>query len=305
MKTPIVSSYQSATRPALYVDSAPDKMKYLHYAFRHVSLETIFNAIREKKWLPKIELIKKSKGGWDENKKKLPCFTPSGTFRLRLDWDLLDYSGVVVLDYDKVETPATLRDRLAASPYCYAAFISPGGAGVKAFVRVDSGANVHPQAWSQVRKVFDALAGITSDPSGRNISRLCFVSSDPDCFYNPDSQIFEVNEAKASVTIPDLSVLQAKSNSVFGWLYNLTVKGTYQKEALGEYGKNRNNFLYVFSCNCNRYGVDQNTAFEFVKSIWVQDNLGFSLHELSRTVQSAYQHKQEFNTFRLPKHLSA
>jgi VirE N-terminal domain len=300
-----VSSFQSTTRPLIYVDSAPEKMKYLHYAFKHVEIESIFKAIRSGGWRKQIEIVKQAKGGYDKNKKKLPCFTPSGTFRLRLDWDLIDYSGLVVLDYDKVESASSLRDRLSSSPYCFAAFISPSGCGVKAFVKVDSGENLHGQAWSQVRKVFDTLAGISSDPSGRNISRLCFVSHDADCFYNPDSIKFEVTEAKSTVTIPDASILAGNSETVFKWLYNLTIKGTYQKEVLGDYGKNRNNFLYVFSCNCNRYGVDQQTAFEFVKTIWVQDNLGFSMHELSRTVASAYQHKKEFNTFRLPKHLTS
>ena len=298
-----VSSFQSATRPAFYIESAPPDRQYVHFSFKNVKIESIFIAIKKQSWLEKINHAKTKRGGWDANKKHIPCFTPSGTFRIRCDWDLIDYSGIVVLDYDKVEKPDKLRDRLWESPFCMASFISPGGHGVKAFVRVNTSANHHASAWTQVREMFDALAGIKSDPSGRNLSRLCFVSSDVDCHYNLESKVFEVAEVKTSVTIPDISILASDSNSVFGYLYNLTTKGKYQTEVLGDYGSQRNNFLYVFACNCNRYGIDQQTAFEFVKSIWVQNNMGFTTAELTKTVVSAYGHKHEFATFRLPKNL--
>jgi hypothetical protein len=306
-----VSSFQSATRPALFVESAPKDSQYLHYAFKNVEFETIIKAVTSGAWGEKIRHAKAKKGGWDVNKKSLPCFTPSGTFRIRCDWDILEYSQIVVLDYDKCsevllianETAARiLRSRLAGSPYCFAAFVSPGGDGVKVFVRVNSGVDLHATAWSQVRESLDTAAGMKSDPTGRNLSRLCFVSADPYCYFNPDAKIFEVSEVKPSVTIPDLSIL-ADAKTVFGYLYNLTMKGKYQGEVLGEYGARRNNFLYVFSCNCNRYGIDQPQAFEFVKAIWVQNNMGFTQQELSKTVSSAYQHRNEFNTYRLPKSL--
>ena len=298
-----VSSFQSATRPAFFIEAAPPDRQYVHFAFKNVTIESIFIAIKKGSWLEKINHAKTKRGGWDANKKYLPCFTPSGTFRIRCDWDIVDYSRIVVLDYDKIGCPEGLRDRFSESPYCLAAFVSPGGKGVKAFVRVNTGVNHHATAWSQVREMFDTLAGHKSDPSGRNLSRLCFVSVDPDCYYNLQSKVFEVAEVKTTVTVPDMSILASNPNSVFGYLYNLTTKGKYQTEVLGEYGSNRNNFLYVFACNCNRYGIDQQNAFEFLKSIWVQNNMNFSSAELSKTLVSAYSHRNEFATFRLPKNL--
>lgn len=298
-----VSSFQSTTRPCFYIESAPKDRQYVHFSFKNLELEKVFQAIKSGAWARQIELAKSKRGGWDENKKNLPCFTPSGTFRIRNDWDLIEYSRIICLDYDGVTSPLVLRDHhFSNSLHCFATFISPGGQGVKVFVRVNTGVDQHAEAWSQVRKHFDLLANHKSDPTGRNLSRLCFVSTDPGLYYNKESTVFEVAAGKTTTTIPDLSLL-ANPNSVFGYLYNLTVKGKYQGEALGEYGSRRNNFLFVFACNCNRHGIAQPTAFEFVRSIWIQNNLGFSLHELSKTVVSAYSHKAEFGTFRLPKSL--
>jgi hypothetical protein len=300
-----VSTFQNTTRPTFFIESAPPDMQYVHFSLKNLPLIKVFDAIKKSTYKKQIQHVHTLQGGYSTNKKKLPCFTPSGTFRIRCDWDLIEYSHIVHLDYDKVQDAAALRDRVAKSPYCFAAFISPSGFGVKVFVKVNSNVDLHAHAWSQVRQVFDAVAGITSDPTGRNLSRLCFISADAGLYFNPDAQTFEVVEPKRVVTVPDLSILASNANSLFGWLFNLTKKGKYQGEVLGDYmSKSRNNFLYVFACNCNRYGIEKSTAFDWVKQIWVQDNMGFSVTELSKTVESAYKHRHEFATLRLPKGLT-
>lgn len=300
----MVSAFQSVTRPCFLVESAPPDSQYVHFALKNLPLKKVLDAIRKGLYRVQVEHVHELRGGYDKNKVKLPCFTPSGTFRIRCDWDLILYSQIVQLDFDGVEKAAALRDRIAKSVYTLAAFVSPSGNGVKVFVRVNSGVDLHVQAWNQVKQLYDKLAGVPSDSSVRNLSRLCFVSVDKDLFYNPDAEFFEVIEPKQTVTVPDLSILASTANSAFGWLYNLTQKGKYQGAILSDYTKDkRNNFLYVFSCNCNRYGIDRVTCVEWVKSIWVQDNMGFSWQELSRTVDSAYKHRHEFATFQLPKNL--
>ena len=277
----------------------------MHFSFKNLELEKIFEGIGKNRWKEQINLAHTKRGGYDENKKNLPCFTPSGTFRIRCDWDLIEYSQIVHLDYDDLDNPARIRQLTTKCDYTYASFVSPSGKGVKVFVKVNSNADLHQEAFRQVRAMYDDdLVGIKSDTSVSNISRLCFVSGDESIYVDPNSKVFEVSRPKESVTVPDMSIL-ADAKSVFGYLYNLTVKGKYQGEFLGEYGSKRNNFLYVFACNCNLYGIDKNTCNEFMKSIWVQNNLGFSANELNSTVISAYKHVQEFSKFRLPKNLTS
>jgi len=302
-----VSFFQSVNRPAFFIESAPREKQYVHFAWKNVDLEQIFKAIRDGKYSKHLELAKTGRGTWEENKRHLPCFTPSGTFRIRCDWDLISYSHVVQLDYDNLSAQLfSVFQRVTKSPYCLAAFVSPSGNGIKVFVKVNSGPDEHYHAWSQVRKVFDDLASHKSDSSVSNISRLCFVSVDDQLYYNDKAKVFEVSpDTKTSVTIPDQSLL-ADADSIFGYLYNLTLKGKYQKETLQHYGKGkRNNFLFVFACNCNRFGIDKTTALDFVTTIWIKDNMGFSEAELSRTVDSAYSYAHEHASFRLPKTLKS
>jgi hypothetical protein len=310
---PQVSFFQSATRPAFKVPSAPVDRQFIHVTFANGPLFAIFKKICSGYWREQISAVKNHKDGYDKVKKNLPCFTPAGTFRIRCDWDMMDYSGIVHLDYDHnpkkgatIEDVEQLKARIAKSPYTLAAFVSPGSDGLKVFVRVDTGANDHVnQAFNSVRKVFDELAGIPSDPTARNLSRLCFVSHDPKIYINEGAEVFKVPAAKSKVTmVPDSSTLASSSDRVFTYLYNLTTKGKFQGETFpaGYSEGDRNNFLFLFACNANRHGIKKSVCLEYVKHVWVQNNEGFPVQELNRSVNSAYSHTAEYATFNLPKH---
>lgn len=303
---PTVSFFQSTTRPAFKIESAPEGQQFVHVAFRNGPLFTLFDRIKDGYWAETIQGIRSGRGGYVKNKKRLPCFTPAGTFRIRCDWDLLQYSHIVHLDYDDVENPAVLKDRLVKSPYTLAAFISPSLEGLKVFVRVTTGADHHVNAFAHVRKVFDQLAGMKSDPTARNLSRLCYVSVDKDLYLNPYAETFHVPDIeKTRVTVPDPATLATNTDGIFQFIYNLTQKGKFQGETFpaGYSDGDRNNFLFLFACNCNRYGIEKSVCLDYVKMIWVQNNEGFSLQELGRSVGSAYSHTHEHATFNLPKHL--
>lgn len=304
---PQVSYFTSTTSPRFNIASAPEGKQWIHFAFKNSSLLDIFKCIGNGYWNDLIQAIKNRPGGYDANKKKLPCITPSGTFRIRNDWDLLQYSQVVHLDYDDVD-PVQLKERFSKSPYTLAAFVSPGGSGLKVFLRVNSGPDDHVKAFTQVRKVFDELAGVTSDPTARNISRLCYVSVDMEIYINPDAEVFRVDpRAQTRTVVPDPSTLSGNSDTLFTWMFDLTKKGKFQGEMFPEgYSRDsRNNFIFLFCCNCNRYGLSSLAAMEYARMIWVANNDGFTINELSRTVESAYSHTSEHGSFRIPKHLQA
>lgn len=306
MRNPLVSCYTNTTRPCFKVPSAPEGKQFVHFPFINFELISVFREIRKGSWQEQLNAIKSNKGGYEKNKKNLPCFTPSGTFRTRNDWDLIEYSQVVHLDYDNIANPEALRDRVSKSPYCLAAFISPGGEGLKVFVVVDSNEDLHQNAFSQVRELFDELTGIKSDSTARNLSRLCYVSVDPGCYINEKAEVFKVSRVKSRTLVPDASILMNPDNDkLFGWLFNLTQKGKFQGETFpaGYSQDHRNNFIFLFACNCNRYGIDRHTAHEFAQQIWVMNNENFNIEELKRTVNSAYSYTKEFASYNLPKHL--
>lgn len=132
----------------------------------------------------------------DKLKKQLPAFTPSTTFKGGRKAELLDqYSGFVHLDFDKLSEVQlnTAFQEIARNPYTFACFRSPSGNGLKVFVEVNSGAEQHDNAYREVQMHYEKMLGIDSDPKCKDITRLCFVSDDPETYKNIHNQIFEVN----------------------------------------------------------------------------------------------------------------
>ena len=125
---------------------------------------------------------------WKARKDGLPAIIPSGTFRGRKqagNWD--QPSEVLVLDFDHTDSPGALRAACAAIPYTIAAFISPSGDGVKAFVALDlDGWKPTPDQWKAhvYAPVVDAYekalmdTKVGTDPTNKNVNRLCYGSSD-------------------------------------------------------------------------------------------------------------------------------
>jgi hypothetical protein len=94
-------------------------------------------------------------------------------------------SGYVVLDFDGLSPNQAVakRERLRDDPHIYAAWLSVGH-GVKALLRVDISGDADIKAmWPFVEARYPGV-----DASGKDISRLCFVSYDPDLWTNEAAQ---------------------------------------------------------------------------------------------------------------------
>ncbi len=132
----------------------------------------------------------------DQLKKQLKAFTVSGTFTNGRSIDKIDaYSQYVILDIDKLSESQLkeIKQITRLAPYTYASFISPSGKGLKIIVKVSSTKEHHKEAYNQVVAYYEQALNIDIDTSGSDISRLCFMSYDEDCFINSNADIFEVN----------------------------------------------------------------------------------------------------------------
>lgn len=145
----------------------------------------------------------RNKEAYDAIKSKLPAFVPhrfDGTGR-RLQ-NLSDYSGIVVLDLDGLTTleAETVRDTVfSKSEYCLLAFLSPSGRGVKALIATN--ATDKAKAHDTFKAVTDYFAPLVSellgkavpfDPSGKDAPRLCYLSFDPQLYFNADAVKFAI-----------------------------------------------------------------------------------------------------------------
>src|SRR5690554_3796309 len=123
----------------------------------------------------------------DLQKKKLPAFTPSGTFEGGRAADkLLRYSQFIILDLDKLSDQQLSEafDKASSEPYTFCCFRSPSGQGLKILIEVDSQQEHHSEAFEQVATYYEEALQLKLDRSGKDIPRLCFFSSDPECYRN-------------------------------------------------------------------------------------------------------------------------
>lgn len=254
--------------------------------------------ISEGHWQSKINAYRfePDKKRRESLKKRLPAVTFSGCIsgNQRLDDNISSYTGLLICDIDKI-TPGSLnryKALLRDDNYVVGFFESPSK-GLKVLIKVDSELKHHSQhAFLQVEAYMEEHYDITIDPSGKNPSRLCFVSHDPGMFYNENHDVFPVdisiNYEALEMSENMMSVKRISENfepssdvryvfeTVCGWIAN-SKAGTFHKG-------NRNNFIFILSCRLSEAGLHLDMAINMIVGRY--PSMGFK--ETKTTVNSAY-----------------
>ncbi len=119
-------------------------------------------------------------------KRGLPAVMFSGQFSARRAAGLVTHSGLIVADLDELGPDLARVAQLAKDdPHAVACFRSPSGDGLKIVYRCDP--SDHAAAFRSMGAHVLARYGIAPDPSGKDVSRLCFVSHDPAAVVNADA----------------------------------------------------------------------------------------------------------------------
>jgi hypothetical protein len=120
----------------------------------------------------------------------LPC----GVFSVRKIVGMESYAGIVPLDFDgfisRAEA-AAFKVKVSRDAHVYSNFISPSGRGVKAFLHVPD--RKHAFNYEMAACYCNEQWGREPDPSGKDVSRLCFLSHDPDPHWNPAAAVLQFN----------------------------------------------------------------------------------------------------------------
>jgi len=165
----------------------------------NLEISVILEQIRSGKYKARVqglrELLRQGKSEeYDAAKRSLPAFTPSGLFDggRKLEF-LKEYSGLIILDLDdlQLEQLIAARQKIQECTYTYACFISPSGQGLKVLVKVFSRPVLHKRTFNQVKSFYEDLLKLEIDPSGKDITRLCFVSWDEVLYLNPAAACFK------------------------------------------------------------------------------------------------------------------
>jgi len=240
----------------------------------------------------------------DSKKKQLLAFTPSAVFTEKRQMPFLEmYSGFVHLDFDKL-TAEQLQTQFAIIckiPYTALCFISPSGNGLKVFIEVNTELEHHDIAYLQVQKYYEDATGLKADPSCKDVTRLCFMSHDPNAYRTIQNEKFVValpqliQEQQSQTPTAIAPVVEPQMpepedlNTTF--LFNQQMQFTNNKIQYND--GNRNNYIYLLASNCNRVGLSQSDT-EFL----CKQHFDLPQREIQTAVNSAYQHHlQEHKKF--------
>lgn len=169
----------------------------------------------------------KKKGGV---KKSLYGFCISANFSYRKSQSIIGVSGLVILDFDDIDVRyvAEFKEYVTLNQYTYACWYSPSFEGVKALVRIpeytheltETTLTTHKNYFNSIQKYwnsqFDNLKHclivdsktlknrVLLDPSGNDITRVCFFNYDPTLYLNDEAKIWtkqqDVKEYKREST---------------------------------------------------------------------------------------------------------
>ncbi|WP_312356135.1 VapE domain-containing protein [Empedobacter sp.] len=270
----------------------------------------VLNDIKTGKYINVITYLRKSLAeskmeAYERAKKSLPAFTPSASFNggRKLEF-VTAYTQIVVLDIDKLTKEQLTNAKALAqeTPYTYSAFISPSGNGLKIFVRVNSSQENHKEAFLALQKFYEEFLSLAIDKSGKDVTRLCFVSYDTDLYLNENATVYPVISTEDLMPYIEQSkeVIQestaivnndfATQNFTSDYLatYEHCVRFTEKKESY--INGNRNNFVHLLACNLNRKGVPLPMAMGYILS-----DYNYDAKEVTATVNSAYKNVVEHN----------
>ncbi len=248
---------------------------------KYVSEEVIFERIRSGG--SQLELINKLRSEKDKVKQKklkesLPGVLWSGKFKHRSAAGLLEYSKLIVLDFDNILGISDLKKLLESIPWVYVYFDSPTGTGLKVLVRVSS--DNHLGHFLALQKYFEEK-GYEIDISGKDISRSCFFSYDPNLYVNKGSSIY------TEVILPAYSE-QDKYNNLKKWLEN---KGEYFTDG------NRNSFLTKIVGAANRFGIDRDFLLSALETDFPANGSDYNAKKKQTIIYSLYTgHPEQHNT---------
>lgn len=138
-----------------------------------------------------------------ELKKTLPIACFGGKFNHRSKHGLISHSSMLVLDFDNVSDIRATKKKIIENKWVISCFVSPSGNGLKVLVKIPvvKTDKEYKEYFTAIKKVFPEI-----DDSGKDISRACFFSYDPEIYIN-------YNAIDFTEKIVEESKIQKLSNS--------------------------------------------------------------------------------------------
>ena len=221
----------------------------------------IVKRIREGKWKGIIDKLNSLPYGSPEQKEfkstSIPGIVWQGEFSARNDKSIINHSGLVAPDLDDLNDDEMVyyRESLIKNPHTHILFRSPRRNGLKIIVKIPPSIEDHKLYVGAIGRQYQENAKDHYDHF-KDISRLCFVSYDPDIFYREDSVVFTEKfdfKKKAKGKTP---AKQSVKSTV-----TVDMQDTFNKLAVwadrhdGYTDGNKHKHLVNLFAACSRYGI--------------------------------------------------
>jgi len=207
-----------------------------HTIISSIEWKDLMKRIRDGFWRDIVEQSRKECFGRDDLKDALPAFGTSVTF---VGGDeavnVVKYNHIVSIDFNKVITTtndsaekiAQSREICCRIPSVVGFYMTKSGRGFRIFVLVNSNLDEHKIIYHPIQEYFEQILGLQADDKYRDITRLSFVSYDPDCFYRSteSSEAFKIESIipfknKMHQDLPTISVIIRKISKYLGKTYD-------------------------------------------------------------------------------------
>lgn len=164
-------------------------------SYRTITLFDALNSIRTQVYENQIAIIRELSAtgsiiSCHAKKKQLPSFVFSGQlFDTRYKFDISGYTSLLIIDIDQIDDIEATISILKSDIHIVSVWRSPSGKGLKALLHLEYTEPIDNEniwivheycAFPQVANYLAEKYSIQVDKTGADITRLCFVSSDPE-----------------------------------------------------------------------------------------------------------------------------
>ena len=202
-------------------------------------LETILFSERVRARVEALRSLPYGSAEFIQAKRQMPCYTPSGVFEVRNSEGLIKHSGVLCIEWDKVEDVDALKDLLGGFPFVYYAGLSCSGCGVFALVKIAEPTK-HREYFRALSEYFGGI-GYRVDESGKDVCRLRVASWDGSPVFNPDSEVWDILPTIAKPTYAPRIATATDERLLLAGVEYITRYGV-------DITAGRNNWLSIGSC---------------------------------------------------------
>lgn len=184
-----------------------------------------------------------------------------------------------------------VRQQMIKRPDTVAVFLSPGGNGLKAVIRIADGAK-HRRHY---KALMDEIVGL--DEKNINETRVCFESYDPAIYINynatPYTKFIEpvTTGGRGETGRGEKFFTPMVCTTVLTQHFALLEKWLLNKGSIFASG-NRNNYIFCLASACCRFGITEEEAILQITLNYLAKDTGFTTTEALHAIKSAYKRNQ-------------